>query len=211
MPTHDYKNADGQRLKGVTTILNLLNKPALVGWAYKRGKEGVPLYESRDKAATAGTHAHLMIEHHLKGLSDPPTDGLQKEIIDKAESCYIAYLDWEKNHNFKTVESEIPLVSNIFNYGGTIDRIGTVIHNLGIVDFKTGKDIYLTSKIQVAAYGQLWNENCPYNPVKEFHILRLGDQGDFAHHYFPSLKDEFEIFRRLVEIQIILDKTGQKL
>lgn len=206
----DYRNADGQKLKGVTTILSVLAKPALIGWAYKQGLSNVPIYESRDKAADAGTYAHLLVEHHLKGLPDPPANGLPKEVVEKAESCYIAFLDWEKAHSFQVVESEVELISEEYQYGGTID-VGAIVNELGIVDIKTSKDIYLEMRCQVAAYGKLWTENFPDKPIKGYHILRLGSNGDFSHHYWPNLNDEFEIFKHCLGIQKILDRTNQKL
>lgn len=210
MPAIDYRNADGKRLKGVTTILNVLNKPALVGWAYKQGKDNLPLYESRDKAANAGTLAHSFIEHHLKGLPEPSRDGLPKDVIDKAESCFLAFLDWERAHQFGMVQSELSLVSEIYQYGGTID-IGAIVNELGIVDIKTSKGVYFTMQVQISAYGNLWNEHFPDRPIKGYHLLRLGDQGDFAHHYWPNLDKEWEVFKACLTIQRILDETGQKL
>ena len=209
MPAIDYRNAEGKRLKGVTTVLAILAKPALIGWAYKRGKDNLPLYESRDKAADAGTHAHLMIECHLKGLPDPPTNGLAKDVIDKAESCYLAFLDWEKAHTFKMIESELSMISEAFQFGGTID-IGAIVNELGIVDIKTSKDVYFSMKVQVAAYGHLYQENRP-GKIKGYHILRLGDQGDFSHHYWPNLDREWEVFKACLIIQKVLDETGEKL
>ena len=210
MPTKDYKNADGKPLKGVTTILRVMNAPALVGWAYKQGKAGVPLYESRDKAADAGTLAHLYVENHLKGLPEPSRDGVPQDIIEKAESCYLAFLEWEKAHSFQMVESEISLVSEEYQYGGTID-IGAIVNELGIVDIKTSSGIYFSHKVQVSAYGRLWTENFPDKPIKGYHILRLGDQGDFAHHYWPQLNEEWEAFKACLIIQGVLDRTKQKL
>ncbi len=210
MPAIDYRNAEGKRLKGVTTILGILNKPALVGWAYKRGKDNLPLYESRDKAADAGTLAHAFVENHLKGLPEPSRDNLSEDVISKAESCFLAFLDWEKAHKFEMVKSELSLVSEQHQYGGTID-IGAITNELGIVDIKTSKDVYFAMRCQVAAYGNLWNEHFPDKPVKGYHILRLGDQGNFSHHYWPNLNKEFEVFKACLTIQRILDETGQKL
>lgn len=210
MPRRDYRNAKGERLKGVTSVLQCLAKPALIMWGYKQGLSGVPLYEKRDKAADAGTFAHLLVQHHLKGLPEPSRDGLAKDIIDKAESCYIAFMDWEKAHSFKLIESEKELVSEEMQIGGTID-IGAIVNELGIIDIKTGKDIYLEAWCQVAAYGRIWTENYPDNPIKGYHILRLGSEGDFDHKYRPSLEDEFQIFLGCLQIQKVLDKKEWKL
>lgn len=245
-PTQQYRTKDGKRVKGVTTILNVLAKPALIFWAYTQGLENFnriteqisrecqsedhfnyialresilkalkdfeigALYEKRDKAATAGTLGHLFVENHLKGLPDPSTAGLPEPIIKKAEGSYIAFLEWKRSHKFHMVHSELPLVSEQYGFGGTID-IGAVVGEMGIVDIKTSKGIYFTMIVQVAAYGQLYNEHHPDAPIKGYHILRLGEEGDFDHKYWPNLDDYWEVFKFCLGIQNILDKTGQKL
>ncbi len=210
MPAIIYKNSKGEKLRGVTTILGVLAKNALIPWAYQRGVDGLPLYESRDKAATAGTLAHKYVEQHLRGLPDPTTGGLEKDIIDKAEACFISFLSWEKAHTFKMVDSELSLVSNEYQFGGTID-IGAIVNELGIVDIKTSKGVYFTMRVQVSAYGHLYEENFPEKKIKGYHILRLGDQGDFSHHYWPNLDKEWEVFKACLIIQKILDETKEKL
>jgi hypothetical protein len=241
MPTQQYRTKDGKRVKGVTTILSVLAKPALIFWAYSQGLENFTrvteriakecqngdrlsesimsilrdfeigaLYDKRDKAATAGTLGHLFVENHLKGLPDPSTQGMSEAIIKKAEGSYLAYLEWERSHKFQMVHSELPLVSEEYKFGGTID-IGAVVGDMGIVDIKTSKGIYITMLIQVAAYGHLYNEVHPDEPIKGYHILRLGEDGDFDHKFYPSLDDEWEIFKFCLGIQNILDRRGLKL
>src|SRR4030042_752227 len=124
MPRIKYKNFEGKPLKGVTPIIDVLNKPALLWWAMDQGRaiergEIDSLYDKRDAAADAGTHAHKMVECHLKGLPEPGADGLDREMLDKAEGCYIAFLEWERAHSLEVVESELSLISEKHQYGGT--------------------------------------------------------------------------------------------
>lgn len=194
----------------VTQVIDLLAKPALITWSYKRGLDGLDLYETRDKAADAGTHAHAMIECHLKGLPEPDADGISPELLAKAEGCYIAFLEWTRTHEFKPVESELMLVSEKHGFGGTLD-IASVIGDLIICDIKTSRGVYLAHKIQVAAYGLLWNEEYPERPICGYRILRLGPEGDFSDHYMPNLDAELKMFLHLLEIKKLLVETGQKL
>ncbi len=244
MPRINYRDKHGVRLAGVTTIISVLDKPALLFWAYNQGVENhdrfadniiriltgndiaakkiilaenyaqnfepTRLYDKRDKAADAGTLAHSLVEAHLKKTKPPSLDGLPKEITDKAENCYQAFLTWEKAHKFEVVESEKALVSEIWGYGGCID-IGAVLGDLCILDIKTSKGVYIGMKIQVAAYFHLWNENYPDKPLKSIHILRLGANGEFDHHFWPSLEPEWEIFKNCLSIYKTLKATGQKL
>ena len=169
MPRIKYK-VEGEPVPGVTTAIGVMDKPALKFWAFKQGQayergEINSLYEKRDEAADAGTLAHQMIEHYLKGLPEPSEDGIEKAVLNKAQGCFIAYLEWERSHDFKYVASELSLVSEEYKYGGTLD-IGAVLSDLSIVDIKTSKDVYFSMKVQVAAYKSLWNENNPDNPAQ---------------------------------------------
>lgn len=174
------------------------------------------LYDKRDKAANAGTLAHLFVENHIKGLPEPSRHGLGQEVIKKAEGCYLTFLDWERNFPFKVLSSEVELTSEIHPYGGTIDHvIETSLNPKGMVDLldiKTGKDIYLEAKIQISAYGSLWNEHHPDLPVAGSHIPRLGENGEFTHKYFPNLDERyFEIFLACLNITERLSELGEKL
>ncbi len=247
MPARNYRQlATGQRVKGVTTVLGIMNKPALLFWAFKQGMSNfeklmtifaelgktdslkyviqpiiqdfktITLYEKRDKAGNAGTLAHSFIENHLKGLPEPKTDGLPEDIINKAEGCYLTFLDWEKANKLKVIASEVELTSEKYPFGGTLDDvIQTALTPQGMVDIfdlKTGKDIYLEAKIQVKSYGKLWDEHHPELPVAGFHILRLGESGEFTHKYFPSLDEGYwEIFLHCLGVNQNLEKLGEKL
>jgi len=243
MPKINYRNKNGEPLPGVTTVIGIMDKPALIWWGYQQGLENHDrfaneivkilknehpcqaiekalnfakdfepsrLYDKRDKAADAGTLAHSLVEAHLKKTEKPSLDGLPKEITDKAKGCFDAFLEWERAHKFELVESERSLVSETYGYGGTID-IGAILGDLCILDIKTSKGIYIGMKVQVAAYFELWNENYPDKQVKTSHILRLGANGEFDHHYWPSLDPEWEIFKNCLGIYKTLKETGQKL
>ena len=215
MARKKYRNEAGEPLPGVTTALGVMGKPPLKFWAFSQGQayergEIDSLYEKRDEAADAGTLAHSFVETHLKGLPEPQVDDLDEAVLKKAEGCFLAYLDWEKSHQFQPIESELSLVSEKHGYGGTLD-IAAVMGANSIVDIKTSKDVYFSMKVQVAAYKELWNENYPDNPIKDCHILRLGEDGGFSHHYYPNLDKEFECFLHCLAIWKILKETGQKL
>ena len=44
----------------------------------------------------------------------------------------------------------------------------------------------------------LWTENYPYHRLTGYHLCRFAkEEGDFSHHYYPSLKHEAETFLKL--------------
>ena len=69
-PRKGYFLKDGTKVPGTTTIIGRFKESgALIAWAYKRGKDGLELYDSRDKAAEIGTIIHGLVERFLKGES----------------------------------------------------------------------------------------------------------------------------------------------
>ncbi len=257
MAARNYRQkSTGRRVKGVTTHLSILSKPALIPWGYKQGMSNfdrlmsdlakleshrletdsfcgivfndfqiedlikdfktTPLYEKRDKAANAGTLAHSFFENHIKGLPDPSREGIAPDVLSKAEGCYITFLDFEKSNSIKYIDSEVELTSEQFPMGGTIDAViqGSLTpkNMVDILDYKTGKDIYLEARIQVRSYKTLWEEHHPELPVAGFHILRLGENGEFTHKYYPTLDEGYwKIFLACMEIGETLEKLGEKL
>lgn len=167
-----YKTADGTRVSGVTTILGVLAKPALIAWANKMGLQGIDTQKYVERAADAGTAAHEMIECHLKGLEFDKNQ-YAPDLLDLAENGFIKYLDWESGHKVERVESELCLVSERYRYGGTIDMYCLLDGVPTLVDFKTNATgVFDEMRHQVVAYKQLLEEHG--KPVDNIIIIRLG-------------------------------------
>lgn len=166
-----YETSDGIKVPGVTTILQILAKPALIHWAWDLGTKGIDYRKHRDRMADIGTLAHLMIVDYLKNeKSDYPE--YSKSDIDKAENCLISFYEWLKHKELKPIDIETPLVSNLYGYGGTVDCYCWLDGIPTLIDFKTSKAIYDEMYYQVAAYKQLLNEH--KKEVSEVRIIRIG-------------------------------------
>lgn len=134
---HSYKDAKGNKIPGVTTILsNGMPKPALVGWGIKSVAQyavdfwedlaeipisrrleelkGAP-YADRDKAANRGTEVHSYAERLMNGEEVDPPD----EIRGHVES-YIKFLDeWQP----VPVLTEASVVNHRVGYAGSLDTV----------------------------------------------------------------------------------------
>lgn len=205
MPAHIYKNSKGERIPGVTTIIsgNLgWNKQALMAWANAQGLEGRHHRDVSQIAADIGTIAHAMVEGDLKGKPWQELiniQGITDEMIEKAENAFLSWLEWKELVNFELLKSEESLVSEVYGFGGTVD-IAAIKNAVSIVDIKTSNDVYADHRIQIAAYGKLWNENYPDKPVQAYYLLRLGKDGSFAYHYWPELENAWEAFKCLLTL-----------
>ncbi len=194
MPANIYKNKDGKRVPGTTTIIggNLgWSKNGLIHWAWDQGINGLDYRQTRDKAADTGTIAHAMVEHELKGEKfDWPglawkLGATDNEQVKQAESAFAEFVNWKEVYKFELKHSEHLLVSEQYQYGGQID-IAAVQGGRAIVDIKTSNAIYEDHKIQLAAYNNLWNENYPEEPIEAWYILQLGKDGGFAYYSLPA-------------------------
>lgn len=184
---------------GVTTVLNVLNKAALVPWANNLGLQGINVRNYVDTLATVGTYAHEMILCHLKGEKFDPKDR-PADLVDKAENCFLSYLAWEKGHEIIPILCEIPLVSEKWQYGGTIDFYGSIDGIMTLKDFKTGKAIYDEYLYQVAAYRMLLEE--AGRKVDAVGILQIGrdETEGFSERVITDCRREWEIFKHCLAI-----------
>jgi hypothetical protein len=194
-----YKLVDGTIVPGVTTILGVLNKPALIPWANKLGLQGIDSSKYVDEKAAIGTLAHQMIADYLrKGETD--TSEYSKFQIDQAENSVLSFLEWEKTHPIEPVLIEEPMVSERYGFGGTLDCVALLDKELWLIDFKTSGGIYPEMMIQVAAYRGLAFE-CELD-IHKVRILRIGrtpDEG-FEDRPVNNLDKRFEIFQHCLEI-----------
>jgi len=201
-----YTTSDGTIVPGVTTILNVLNKPALVPWANKLGLRGIDSSRYVDDKAAIGTLAHYMILCHLKNETPDVSDYSTKQ-IDQSETCLIKYWDWEKQHTLQTILAEHPLVSQIDKYGGTLDWYGYIDNALTLLDFKTGKGIYPEMGYQLAAYLSLLAEAGYTAPNHQ--ILRVGRDPEegFEVRSYPLLTTQWTIFKHCLGIYHLQKET----
>jgi hypothetical protein len=194
-----YVNSNGEKVVGVTTALSVLNKPFLLEWAWKCGMNQQDYKKIRDKLADIGTIAHLLVMHHLENTSPDLSEYSQAD-ISTAQNCMKSFYEWEKVHKLEPVLLEFPLVSDIYNFGGSPDFIGKVDGIMEIIDFKTGKAIYGEYLTQVAAYRQLAKEKG--HIVNRARILRIGrdDSEGFEERLTTKFDLEFDLFKHCLAI-----------
>lgn len=200
-----YKLKDGTPVPSVTTILGVLNKPALLVWANNLGLQGYKMGEYVDELAQVGTCAHTMVEAMLKGI-EPELADFSKTQIDKAENSILSFLEWQKSNQLEVIQTELQLVSEKLKFGGTVDCYCKLNDKFTILDFKTGKGIYDDYLFQVSAYKYLAVENgYPVHQVGMLQIGRTEDEG-FSEVYLSNTDDYFELFKSCISIYNLKNK-----
>lgn len=204
-----YKTKDGVRVPGTTTVIGILDKPALLNWAWKLGTQGLDYRKVRDTAATIGTIAHYMAECDIKGIKPDLSDYAPND-VEKAENSFLAFLEFRTTNKLVPIHSELALVSEQFCYGGTIDIYATL--NGGepcLLDLKTSSGLYPEFRLQMAAYEHLLIENG--YPVSTVHLLRIDKgSGEFHHHTIGDLVDEWEMFKSLLTVYRLKSKIWKE-
>lgn len=205
-----YIDANGNLVVGVTTVLNVLDKPALVKWANNLGLQGIDSTRFKDKMADIGTITHLRILAHLKHI-EPDLSEYSQADIKTSDNCMLSYNSWERGHKLEPICIETPLTSDRYSFGGTPDFIGLVDGRLEIIDYKTGNGIYGTAYYQIAAYRQMAYELG--HKVEHARILRIGRSADegFEERVVTKFDDEFEMFLCCLKIYNLLKKMGRRL
>lgn len=190
-----YKTKEGQRVPGASTVAKIGDSPEnLIHWSWELGCQGIDYKKVRDTAADIGSLAHFLIQCHLRNETADLSE-FSPEDVSKAETCFLKFLDFWDKENLRVIASEVPLVSEEFKYGGTID---TVAMDGGIVllDYKSGKSIWDSHLFQLSAYEQLWNENNPHTLIDRRAIIRIGKElvGDFEIRWLSPMKLYFDVF-----------------
>lgn len=162
---------DGEQYYSVTTILNVINKPALVTWAAKmaaqfavenigtindligRGQgsaaadmiKGAP-WRKRDKAADVGTLIHKVIECQISGET--------MKVPVEATAQLQHFLTWMDRFKPQILVSEGTIFNREYNYAGTLDIIARIDGLNWLIDIKSGSGVYPEHALQVAAYSR---------------------------------------------------------
>ena len=198
---------DGKPLMGVTTVLNVIAKPALIGWAAKMASEYIEeevkkiakgdnfieelgeewariLIDARtahtrkrDEGAKKGTDIHSWIEEWIAG-DNPETP---KEKIAKKQ--IEEFLKWVKDNEIDFLESEKRMYSEKYWIAGTVDAVAMIGGKKYVVDFKTQAKLWdKTPFLQIAAY-RLMLEEMGEKDYQGGCVVLLPKEGGLETHY----------------------------
>lgn len=168
--SHAYR-LDGKPVPSVTTILGVLNKPALPNWAaksvaeyvadhqdavehlYEMGRgsmvdalKGVP-WKKRDDAATRGTDFHKLAERIAQGEEVDVPEALVP-LVEHA-------LDFMETWRIEPVLTEAACASREHWWAGTLDLVADSRHGpRAVYDWKSGRAIYSSAAYQLNAYAK---------------------------------------------------------
>lgn len=208
---------DGKPLTGVTTILKVIAKPALIGWAANKVAEYIRTncevdpedgvyyvspeelemaknahVKSKEDAGAAGTEVHEIIEGLIKNAIEN-NDGFLTEKSHE-NSQVNNFLVWANGVNIKFLESEKRLYSTKYWYAGTADIICEIDGKKYIGDIKTSSGIYPEYFIQGTAYAHAAQEMGLYDDFHGVIIINLKKKGGIEVKQNFDMEGNFDCF-----------------
>jgi PD-(D/E)XK nuclease superfamily len=206
-----YRNAKGERVPGVTTVLGMLNKPALIKWAWDLGRQGIDLEAAREKAADIGTIAHGLCEAYLRGMELDRTN-LAPDMLDRAETSFLKFLQWWDRQHLVVERTEQAMVSERLQVGGTLDILARSESDLVLVDLKSGNAIYDEALVQAAVYAAMWEETHAER-VEQVFVVRISkvDTHDLEVREVHNRLARVAAFAALAEARRLLVGAGVRV
>lgn len=198
-------------LMGITTVLGVIAKPALIPWAVKMmeqhiqnecsldkdGNYQVSVDEltdakkaytrTRDKAGDFGTEVHKLIEQSIKEGKFVKSDN---EMVNKALENFTG---WVAENKVKFLESEKHLYSEKMWTGGIVDIVCEIDGEIYIADIKTSSGIYPEMMLQMAGYHLMLDEMKDYD-VKGYIVVNLNKKGGIKVQKTYAVDEKREAF-----------------
>lgn len=211
MPTIPYKDSEGKRIPGVTTVISNLgwSTNQLMYWAWAEGMAGRNFRDTSQTACDVGTLVHSYIEADIHG--NPPPE-IPPELEDQVSNAVLGWMHWKDMSQFKPLQTEVSLVSDRLKFGGTFD-LAAVIGRPVLADLKSSKGIYPNHKIQISSYGWLWDNADlqfidgvwrdwkPEFKLEGLALLQVGkEDGSFHYHFWHELNNGWKVFEHLLAI-----------
>ena len=227
--TDKANGLERELVPGVTTVLSVLARPALVNWAAGQAAEyiqdnlrpGAPLDEveieelakgarwahrrTKDRAATVGTVVHSWIEKYVERRIVRRRSLQPLPQNPQARAGVEAFLSWVDEHDVHFRLSEQRLYSRRYRYAGTADIVAEVDGALTLIDIKTSKGVYPEYELQLAAYWQaLAEEGWFQGAFEQAVVVKVGkEDGEF--NVVPMFDAEgfersFQVFESLLVV-----------
>ena len=219
---------DGERFQRVSTIINIIAKPALVPWAVKETVN--KLQETLMEEETRVILNELSISHgpryqewvnQLAGIAKSASDKKRDEAADRGtrihaeiqaalqngtsvDSVWLtpparSALQWFYSNGYNLKTTEMVLWGPSWNVAGTCDVVADDADDaLTILDWKTGSSIYPESAIQIAAYASMYAQLTGRPPLNGC-VVHVTEDG-CKPYYIKNLPEAVAAFQNALDL-----------
>lgn len=229
---HAYK-WKGKFVPGVTSILRLLDKPALVQWAANCAVQYITdgflqKREAGDELETSSflslcqeaKTAHRRISREATNVGSAVHEFAERVLVDRraplpsdpqAAKGAQAFLSWFHTHNIEPVHVERMVLSRRWYYAGTVDFFGKIDGETCVLDFKTSSGLYLEMILQLAAYAVALEEE-GHQGIKTGWVARLDKKTGKPNAYkIPLTQGVKDAWLRVKEAHETVGKIEEQL
>ena len=234
--SHRYKVSDRgskpEHCPSVTTILNVLAKPALIEWGIKCacnyvednlklliqqnsfseqdvfriiGQARTAHDRVREEAAEIGTNTHDWLRDYWRALVRKADNPPMPE-EERTQKCIGGALDFFKEHDMKPVRVEEAQYSRKLKICGRPDWIGYVDGEFSTLDYKSTKQLYPEVVLQETFYSDMHNEE-----FRELPEVRWGLRLDKETGAFEARRHGPETFEQDRETCLAVFKIYDRL
>lgn len=211
-------NGSDTSFPGVTTILSVVGKDALVPWAAKESVDyvfnrlakvkGYKLTErfmerlqsrakkqprfAKERAGRNGTQAHNAFDAYINDQPAGPGN----------TPFWESFQYWLEKEKLRIVIGDTKVASLVYQFGGSIDVLLADENNKLIIgDFKTSKGLYDAYAYQISAYCQAFRETYGLDYIPEGVVVRfVKDRPCFERREVRDINDSFAGFKAALDL-----------
>lgn len=215
---------DGKPLTGVTTVLGVIAKPALIQWAaneaikYIRETQPKPVkiagvdmvIYTKDQLSDLLDTARVASTTKRDGMADIGTavhawlekfvKGKNPKPNKKLDHITKNFVEWAHKNQIKFLKSEVRVFSEKHWFAGTFDLLFEMNGKIYIGDIKTGSGIYGREPFAQMAGYQICLEEAGYKAVQGRMIIRCGRDGAFETKESLDFETDKKIFLSALDL-----------
>lgn len=222
---------DGKPLHGVTTVLSVISKPALIQWAagmasqyiedevakIARENDGLGyLKELGDKWATILKEARVAHRKKKEAGGDwgkAVHDAIEQWIKTKTEpqlegtqlQAFENFKKWAEDNKVEFLESEKHLHSKELWIGGIVDLVFRMDGKKYIGDIKTSSAIYNEAFFQMGAYNLCLEEMGEHKDVEGYIVINLKKDGKMDLKLAQNMEINKDAFKHALGLYKIIN------
>ncbi len=210
---------NGKPVYGVTSIVGIINKPALINWAInattdyiiankeRLGEEFASVIKESKSAShnisvearELGTRVHSFADRWFPDNKFELVQELLKIDDEKERKAISAFIEFLKNNKIERQFGERKIYSKKYKYAGTVDFVGKINNELVVADYKTSSAIYPEYFLQTAAYAQALEEELKIK-IKKTMIVRVSKTGRLEVKENQNWKKDVPVFLASLDV-----------
>lgn len=230
-PVEHMYTLDGKPLHGVTSILRVIAKPALIQWAANMAcdyiiensprmdtgrfttdtiieEARVAHRKKKEDAGEKGHDVHTQIEELVKQAIEANKGHIKYQDDGKINPQVQKFMKWADENNAHFLESEKRVYSQESWYAGTLDLVLEIDGKKFIADVKTSSAIYPEFYLQMAAYQGALEEMNEHTDIAGAMVINLPKKGGFEIGYNYAYADNRMAFLAALVLYKQLNAIG---